>query len=63
MEAFNILKNWIEGFQRNSKSRPKGVDHFYDQRERANYQDLFALHANMLYISKMDLTSASSWDT
>ena len=52
--AFQQLKAWIEGFRRNARSRPKGIDHFYDPNEREAYDDLFAVHANLRIISQMD---------
>ena len=55
--AFLQLKSWIEGFRRNSKNRPPGSDHFYDPQERALYDDVFAIHANLRIISQMEALS------
>ena len=52
--AFQLLKAWIEGFRRNAKTRPRGVDHFFDPHEREAYEDLFAVHANLRIITQLD---------
>ena len=41
--AFIILNNWIAGFGRNSRGRPKGVDYFSDFEERAEFEKLRAV--------------------
>ena len=52
--AFQMLKSWIEGYRRNSKARPPGCDFFFDPQERSSYEDLFAVHANLRIIARMD---------
>ena len=52
--AFQMLKEWIEGFRRNARARPKGVDHFFDPQERCAYDDLFAVQPNLRLIARMD---------
>ena len=52
--AFQLIKEWVEGFRRNARARPRGVDHFFSPEERSAYDDLFAVHANLRLISGMD---------
>ena len=41
--AFMILDNWIAGFARNSRGRPKGVDYFSDPEERKEFETFRAV--------------------
>ena len=52
--AFQMLKEWVEGFRRNARARPRGVDHFFDPQERIAYDDLYAVHANLRLINRLD---------
>ena len=54
IQAFDALEEWVIGFRKNSRHRPKGTDYFFDPDERAAYNDLHALHANLRYASRMD---------
>ena len=38
-----ILNNWIAGFARNSRGRPKGVDYFSDPEERKEFETFRAV--------------------
>lgn len=42
--ALDYLKSWIGGFRKNSRSRPRGQSHFFDEQERLEYQELLARH-------------------
>ena len=52
--AFNTLSKWIKGFRKNSRNRPKGQDHFLCPRERAQFEELFAMISNIKAIPKLD---------
>ena len=52
--AYKALEEWIAGFRRNSRHRTKGIDYFYDPSERAAWQDLHAIHANLEIASRFD---------
>ena len=54
MAAFDDLKWWIEGFRKNSRHRPKGLGYFHSADERARFQDLNAMQANLKDIAKED---------
>ena len=43
--AFDTLAEWIRGFRRRFKNRPRGQDHFLDPSERALFQELHASFA------------------
>ena len=58
--AFKTLKKWIWGFRKNSRNRPKGLSHFYSEKEKADFQDLNAMHTNLEDIASSDLDSISS---
>ena len=52
--AFDALAEWIKGFRKNSRNRPKGQDHFYDPTERAAFQELYAKIAAIRMIPSLD---------
>ena len=58
MRAFDALKEWIIGFRKNSRHRPKGMDHFYSKEERDAYQKLNAIHTNLKEIAKTDAAAS-----
>ena len=60
MQAFHDLQEWVKGFRKNSRRRPKGESYFFDEAERLQYQDLLAFHHNMGDIQKLDLTPLDS---
>ena len=60
MEAFKALKVWIAGFRKNSRNRPEGLGHFHSEQERADFQELNSIHANLQAIADSDIQSSSS---
>ena len=54
VRAFQALEEWVIGFRKNSRHRPPGTDYFFDPEERAAYNDLHALHANLPYVGLVD---------
>ena len=56
--AFDALTAWIRGFRRNSKGRPAGQDYFYDPHERAQFQELHAMVANLRAVPDLDASAA-----
>ena len=62
MAAFDALSEWIAGFRKNSRKRPPGQDYFYSPREKSDFQDLFALHANLRECRRIEEESSTSLD-
>ena len=60
MVAFKALKKWIWGFRKNSRHRPKGLGHFYSEKEKSEFQELNAIHSNLEDIASSDRESFSS---
>ena len=59
MSAFHNLSTWIKGFRKNSRNRPRGQDHFFDSKERIEFQELHAIHANLQWIAASDSSQPS----
>ena len=60
VEAFKILKVWVHGFRKNSRKRPKGMDHFHSQQERDDFQELNAIHTNLAAILASERASSAA---
>ena len=58
-EAFVLLQDWIAGFARNSKGRPKGVDYFSDFEERREFEHLRSVFQISRRASSMESSSSS----
>ena len=56
MLAFQALQEWVKGFRKNSRRRPKGESYFFDENEKSRYQDLLAIHHNLGDIQGLDMT-------
>ena len=59
-EAFTLLQDWIGGFARNSKGRPKGVDYFSDIEERREFERLRTFFRGTSRSSSLDGSGSSA---
>ena len=57
--SFALLQEWIGGFARNSKGRPKGVDYFSDPEERRDFERLRAVFKVTSRASSLDGSGSS----
>ena len=53
IQAFDALTTWVRGFRRNSRGRQEGQDYFFSARERANFEELHAMIANIRDIPEL----------
>ena len=58
--AWSLLKDWVEGFIRNSRNREKGKPIFACAREKEEYDDLSVVMHNVAMIPALDSSSSDS---
>ena len=52
--AWSLLRDWVEGFIRNSRNRVKGQPIFACRREKEEYDDLSVIMTNVAQIPALD---------
>lgn len=62
MQAFQLLRQWIEGFVKNSRKRKKGVSVFGSRREEKEYDDLKKMLGLIAEIPSLDVVPPPSPD-
>ena len=60
LTAWCLLKDWIDGFIKNSRNRVKGQSVFISKRERVEYDDLNVILTNVAAIPSLDDHSSES---
>ena len=61
-KAFQSLRAWIDGFPKNSGSRPSGEDYFVDPSEKDDLSEIHMLLHNTLYVDESEVVHTSSID-
>ena len=54
LRAWYLLKEWVDGFIKNSRNRVKGDPIFVSKREKEEYDDLAVVFANIAAIPALD---------
>ena len=54
LTAWVLLKEWVDGFIKNSRNRVKGQSVFISKREKAEYDDLNVIMTNVAAIPSLD---------
>ena len=60
--AWSLLKEWVDGFIKNSRNRVKGKSIFACKKEREEYEDLNVIMTNVSQIPSLD-DSFTDWDS
>ena len=55
--AWSLLRDWIDGFIKNSRNRVKGKPVFACRREKEEYDDMAVIMANVAQIPALDYAS------
>ena len=59
--AWYLLKEWVDGFIKNSRHRVKGRPIFVSKREKSEYDDLSVIMTNIAAIPALDDHSSDSF--
>ena len=61
--AWSLLKEWVDGFIKNSRNRVKGKPVFASRREKEEFDDLHVVLSNIADIPALDVDSPDSYSS